>query len=208
MLKQVVDVTVVIPTIGVRRSKMHQALGSIHVQSVVPAMTIVEQDEQHRGAAATRNTALKNVSTEWVAFLDDDDLLYPEHLRLCLAVAEREGADVVYPWYDYVVNGEVDNSLDPLAVPFRGELRSPKGIKFGREQRDYLLDVANFIPVTVLARTQAVRDVGGFAEEDEHEDWSLWKRLLLNDAHFVHLPVRTWRWRQHDYHTNGKGDRW
>lgn len=169
-------------------------------------MTRVEEDLDRTGAAATRNRALRTVSTEWVAFLDDDDQLYREHIRLCLAMALEHGADLVYPWFDVLVDGRIDNAYDPLAAPRRGRLRSPFGLRFGDEQRDHILNTANFIPVTVLARTEAVRAAGGFPEDvRDCEDWQLWRRMLDNGDKFVHLPKRTWIWSWHDEHTKGRG---
>lgn len=182
---------------------MKMALDSAHRQTVFPAMVLVERDITRTGAAAARNRALQNVSTEWVAFLDDDDIFYPDHVRLCLAKALQTGADVVYPWFDLAIDGEVDNDQNPLAAPQRGRLRSPFGLSFGPEQEDHLIHVANFIPVTVLARTEAIRSVGGFNSDVQHEDWDLWKRLLDVGATFAHLGLRTWRWNWHAKQTAG-----
>lgn len=203
-LREVVDVTVVIPTIPERPAQLIRAMTSVHVQSVQPSMLLVERDLEHTGAAASRNRALKNVTTEWVAFLDDDDMLYADHLRLCLAKAIQDDADVVYPWFDLTIDGEVCNDQNPLAAPKNGYLRTPFGLKFGDEQKRHLMEVSNFIPVTVLARTELLIAAGGFPEDGEHEDWELWRTMLGYGDKFVHLPQRTWCWRWHPKQTGGR----
>jgi glycosyltransferase involved in cell wall biosynthesis len=37
--------------------------------------------------------------TDWVAFLDSDDLFLPKHLQRMLLHAQNTGADFVYSWF-------------------------------------------------------------------------------------------------------------
>jgi glycosyltransferase involved in cell wall biosynthesis len=183
-----VSITVIVPTIAGREMLLARALASIEAQTM-PCQVVVELDYHRRGAATTRNRALAKVDTEWVAFLDDDDELYPNHLRLCARHARLTGPDVVYPGYD--VDGE-----DPIGC-------------FGIPFDPFLLRRRNYIPVTTLCRTELVRKVGGFQEHpdengDPCEDWGLWLALLDAGAKFSHLPQRTWLW-HNDNGTRGRG---
>jgi len=56
-------------------------------------------DRSREGAAATRQRALTEVRTEWVAFLDDDDEFMPHHLLSLITHASATGADFVYSWF-------------------------------------------------------------------------------------------------------------
>jgi glycosyltransferase involved in cell wall biosynthesis len=167
-----VDITVAIPTIPGRRELLHRAIDSVRAQTH-PTKIQVALDTNGEGAAATRNRALAQVDTEWVAFLDDDDELKPHHLKLCARHAVLTGADLVYPGFD----GEDDTGM--FGVPFDA----------------LLLRRRNYIPVTVLVRTDLVRS-GFTPHPDEYgnpcEDWGLWLKLLDAGARFSHLPQRTW----------------
>lgn len=185
-------ITVVVATIPPRADLLARALASVATQTLPPAEVVVECDTDRLGAAATRNRALERVATEWVAFLDDDDELYPDHLRALARCARLTGTDVVYPGYDA--------DVDPTGM-------------FGVPFDPVLLRRANYIPVTVLARTDAVRAAGGFQPHpdrngDPCEDWGLWLAMLDRGARFVHLPRRTWRWHNRGDSTRGRADRW
>jgi hypothetical protein len=188
-----VNITVLIPTIPPRRAEFQRAVARLPAQNQPPALLWAGFDVGHTGAAATRNRLLEQVRTEWLAFLDDDDELLPNHLKLCARYATLSDVDVVYPGYE-VVGG--DDPVNCFGIPFDASL----------------LRRRNFIPVTVLARTELVLAAGGFQERpDEHgdpcEDWGLWLSMLDNGARFGHLPQRTWRWHLGDT-TRGRPDRW
>jgi glycosyltransferase involved in cell wall biosynthesis len=153
-------------------------------------------DAARRGAAATRNCAVAEASSEWLAFLDDDDELHPWHIERLVEHQRETGADLVYPWFD-VVEG-----FDPLGW---------EGRPFDAEA----LRRNNYIPVTVLVRRDLVEATGGFRNRTDGiggatwEDWNMWLALLDLGATFSHLPVRTWRWHMGDtQHTHGRSDRW
>jgi hypothetical protein len=184
-------ITVLIATIAGREDSLLRAIASAAGQSLPAADIVVEHDRLRTGAAAARNRALERVSTEFVAFLDDDDELLPDHLKLCARYARLSGVDVVYPGYEPV------GGPDPVGC-------------FGLAFDGGLLRTRNFIPVTVLARTEAVRAAGGFQPHpDENgapcEDWGLWLAMQAQGARFGHLAVRTWRWWLGDGTTKGRG---
>lgn len=182
-------ITVVIPTIPGREQLLARALESVYAQTLPATAVVVELDDDRQGAAVTRNRALDRAATEWVAFLDDDDVLYPDHLKRLARYALLSGVDVAYPGYD------CDN--DPVNC-------------FGIPFDPALLRRRNFIPVTALCRTQLVAQAGGFQPHpddngDPCEDWGLWLAMLNIGAKFGHLPIRTWRWNLGG--TKGRGDR-
>jgi glycosyltransferase involved in cell wall biosynthesis len=185
-------ITVVIPTPPSREQQLGRAIASVAAQLLQPVETLVEPDWDREGPAIVRNRALAKVTTEWVAFLDDDDELYPNHLLALARFARLTPVDVVYPYFD--CDGE--DVIRMFGVPFD----------------PLLLERANFIPVTALARTAKVREAGGFqlhldGNGDPCEDWGLWLAMHKNGAKFAHLPARTWRWHNNEG-TRGHADRW
>lgn len=186
-------VTLCVPTITPRQRKLARALGSAMRQSRPFDAICVAFDHDHQGAAATRNRALKMANTEWVAFLDDDDELYPQHLERLYAKATETGADVIWPWFD------VEGGTDPFPM---------------HEGREYDPQDPHLFPITTLVRRRLAAKVGGFPEDyqgGEHcagEDWPFWLALRDVGARFAHVHERTWIYRMHAGNTSGLGSRW
>lgn len=184
-------VTVVTPTIPTRGEFLAEAIVSVAQQSHLPVTHVVTVDHRCEGEATTRNRGLFAVETEWVAFLDDDDLLFPNHLEVCLDHAQSTGADLVYPWFE---SRGWSETFEAFGEPFD-------------EKR---LRRSNYIPVTTLVRTELAQSVGGFprqrSEEWPHErlvDWAFLLRLLDAGARFSHVAERTWAYRAHPGATAG-----
>ncbi len=193
------DVTVVVCTIAPRAHHLARALSSVIGQTEKPGAIVVSYDWEHGGHAYNRNKALESVTTDWVAFLDDDDVLLPHHLETLCRVANETDADLVYPWH------EIRNEQGTLL----GDLLNGHGKPFDEEE----LRRNNFIPVTVLAKTEQLRyarfPVSGPGEPWwKCEDWGCWIRMLDNGAKFVHTPEITWQWWHWSGNTSGQGDVW
>jgi glycosyltransferase involved in cell wall biosynthesis len=207
-------VTVVIPTIPGREAELERAVLSVKAQTRQPDHVVVEYDSERTGAAQARNRALARVTTDYVAWLDDDDLLRDSHLRTLMRVVEYPRGsfdpvpDLVYP------TPVIAPHLDPTAVTVSGQLRLPWGVRFGPEQAAYLRRQGSFIPMTHLVRTEAVRDIDGFQDgywvdgryRGEDEDYLI--RLLDRGAVFEHINRKTWIWNAHPAtSTAGRADR-
>lgn len=184
-------VTVVIPTIPPRRALHRQAVRSALGQTLMPASITSIVDSEGRGPGPTRNALLRDVRTPWVAFLDDDDTFLSGHLETCLLTALDEEADLVYPWY-HCPQGDPFGPLHGIRHDWHDPVWSGT------------LHAGNFIPVTVLVRTDLLRDVGGFqvwpggpVGSERWEDWGAWMALLQAGAHFAHVPIQTWVWNRH-----------
>lgn len=193
-------VGVAIPSIPPRRALLGRAIDSVLAQNRSADAISVVIDHAGQGAAATRNRAWRGLDTDWVAFLDDDDELEPEHVERLLACATENDADLVYPWFT-VVGGD-----DPFPD------------HFGRPW-----DPANPVHTTItcLWRRDALEKIGGFPPYEltyDYEGHGIGEDFLavrmLNEAggRIVHLPERTWRWHHHRHggigNTMGLPERW
>lgn len=203
------DVTVLITTIPGRQEMVDRALASVARQQVMPGRAYVHLDEDRRGAAWARNHALEVVDTEWVAWLDDDDEFLPNHIKKMLAGANFSGADMIYTYAEFV------GRPDPLAVLLDDRLiAEPISVPWTEAVEHSFRTYGNFIPVTNLVRTSAMRAVGGFPEphsfgnmpSSDCEDYGLLLRLLDAGFTFYHvIGARTWRYHVWGGNTGGRG---
>jgi glycosyltransferase involved in cell wall biosynthesis len=135
------------------------------LESEDPRVTVIRHDAR-QGVARARNRGIAEARAGWIAFLDDDDLWAPDKLRRQLDRAEETRAGFVYG--AAIV---LDNRRKVLRL-----LESPEsaGLAFG-------LACENVVPAgqsNVLARTELVRQLGGFDDQLALiADWDMWIRL-------------------------------
>lgn len=210
-------VAVVIPTIPGREALLERARVSVLHQERKADQIIVERDSERTGAWAARNRALERVTTDVVAWLDDDDHLNPSHLKVCMRVLEQSpfAPDLVYPI------PIMKDMRDPTAVTHQGIFPvSPWKLRFTQEHAEHIRQVGSFIPMTHLVRTGAVRAIGGFRPgyavpsgryRGEDEDYLI---RLLNQGEsqgrrvqdiFEHVSRKTWYWQRNAKSTAGRG---
>lgn len=190
-------ITVVIPTIPTeaRYHMLQRAVESVWSQTFPPDSVQLEGDLDREGASVVRDRGLRHVETELAAFLDDDDVLYPQHLEHLLAKMNETGADLVYPWFD-VVGGS-----DPFPEFF--------GQPWDNEH-------PHQTTVTFLAKTEVLLACGGFQDlmdgpdvgtdplgHRAGEEYRLVLRLAAAGYKIVHLPERTWQWNHWGGNTMG-----
>jgi len=130
-------------------------------------LKIIRQD--HRGAGAARNRALREASSNYVAFLDSDDEWLPEKLERSIEVLEATGSVLVS--HDYVrcePNGSKRVVLD-CSNNF-----NRRGDPFVRLYRLGYIATSG-----VVAQRDAVLSAGGFDESlPVAQDFALWLSML------------------------------
>jgi glycosyltransferase involved in cell wall biosynthesis len=190
-----VSVGVAIPSIPPRTEILARALDSVAAQTRPVDAVSVAIDHRAQGATATRNRAWRALETEWIAFLDDDDEMLPQHIEKLLACAIDEAADMVYPWFSCDVGDPFPHHLGLAWEP-----RRPRQTT-----------------ITCLWRREALEAIGGFPPHSRSKgpdgNWigeDYLAVLALNDrgGKIVHLPERTWVWHQSEGSTCGLPERW
>jgi hypothetical protein len=185
------DVTVAIPVhpARIRNGMLQRALDSVWAQTTLPEQVSLAIDVQGEGAAKTRQRALDAVHSRWVAFLDSDDKLLPQHIHALTEVAERLDAVFVYSWFEPI--GFAD-PLGHFGKPF--DPRNP-----------------HHTTMTVLVDTKLAQEVGFVAPEPGstcgNEDWrfilGICELAVKRGLLMTHLAERTWQYHYHGNNTSG-----
>ena len=128
-------------------------------------LTVIEQENEGPGSA--RNTGLRRAQTDLVAFLDADDEWLPDKLERSVAPLAEENVELVA--HD-IVRMEDGIESEVLCSKLFLEAEDP----FVALYRKGLIATS-----TVVARTDALRAVGGFSEIlPNAQDFDLWLRVL------------------------------
>ena len=170
--------TVVIATAGQRPVMLDDAVRSVPkgVRTV-----IVDDGELRLGYAGARLVGLAQATSEYVAFLDDDDMLGPDWLGKSLALAE-DGCDVVAASY-----WETDQYLQPI----RTVALMPATLS---------RLMGGHCPVNdgALVRRSVLDGVEWHPERDTVMMFSLWLDLLERGVRFGVVAEPVWYHRVHD----------
>lgn len=128
----------------------------------------VIRHDRRRGAAAARNTGIRNTNGEFVAFLDDDDQWHPDKLARQMSILRNSDAGVgaAYTGYD-VVDRNTNKVLSQMLPEHRGDLSS-------------VLLKGNCVGPTscILMKRKCFESVGMFDESlPSFQEYDLWIRL-------------------------------
>lgn len=129
---------------------------------------IIYIKHENKGAGAARNTAIDKARGEYLAFLDSDDIWFPEFLKSQMEFIEKNNFDLVYT--DALLFGEssLDGKTFMETCPSNGVVKVKS-----------LLDLScNVLTSATLARKSAVLQAGKFEQEKVRaHDFVLWLKI-------------------------------
>jgi|GEM_PF-1969165 len=136
---------------------------------------------EHGGPASALNRGLEMARGEYIGFLDDDDIIYPNHLGGLLQRLEREKSPgLAYP--DVKIN-----YFDLNGNLVRSEVNIEEYIDY-----DKCVRYDAIVSMLVLVSRECFEKVGMFIEDliTTAHDWEMWLRILKHYK-FYHLSELT-----------------
>jgi hypothetical protein len=163
-------ITIITASLPERSHLLAELTASVAAQNVMPAAHLIVIED---GPIVPKLKRLQEmVDTEYWCQVDDDDILYPNHIEV---LSQNLVADVVWTWCDVTGRNWNPNS----------------GYMPG------LLQHRNYIPCVYAGRKSKAMEVGGFMDYSlgDYQDWNLLRRLESGGATFHTVPTITWNYR-------------
>lgn len=206
MIKQSPKVTVLTPTYN-RPDYLKEAISSVVNQFMSDWELIVINDggvdvrkvvegfnderikyfnrKQNRGKAACLNFALKRAKGEYIAYIDDDDIWYPNHLEV-LSEALDENPDIGAVYSDLYAVQFIKDETNGKRYPLH------KLIQVARDyNRDFMFHFNHTLHVSLMHRKDKALMVGGYDENiTVLIDWNITRKLTFY-IDFKYIPVLT-----------------
>lgn len=131
--------------------------------------------------SAASNDALELAKGEFLALLDNDDILWPNALYEAVkALNQDKKIDFLYSDEDKIAASRHDHQL-----PF-----------FKPDWNQAFLHSVNYITHFAILRTSVVKEAGGFrGEYNGAQDWDLFLRVTNITDRIYHIPTILYSWR-------------
>mgnify|MGYP000144411921 CR=1 FL=1 len=152
--------------------------------------------QKNNGAAAARNTSIRNSRGEYLAFLDGDDIWYPNYLEEQVKLIDMGDFDFVYS--DALLFDKVTRDNEKFSD--RAPSDEPVTTK------SLLASTASVLTSGTVVRKQRVLECGLFDEELPKigtEDFDLWFRLARNGAKITRNDQVLLKYRIHSESLSG-----
>jgi|TARA_B110001450_G_C17571227_1_gene460872 glycosyltransferase involved in cell wall biosynthesis len=127
----------------------------------------------------SRNLGIRNSKTDWIAFIDSDDIWYPEKLKKCYEIIKQNDVDLIY------------HSVNYLNKKSYSKIIKEKSKKIDIPVEKYLYLNGNIIAQSsVVIKKRKIEQIGYFSEKKEMygwEDFDAWIRLSIISDKFYFL---------------------
>tara|TARA_R110001632_G_scaffold101323_2_gene208911 strand:+ start:1232 stop:1882 length:651 start_codon:yes stop_codon:yes gene_type:complete len=148
-------------------------------------LLVIERDKKE-GLAYAKNYGLSFVDTEYVAFLDADDLYEPTKLEKQAEFIKDNDVDFLGTQHSDITTTD---RITKYTSPFYHTTYTTHD------------DIVNALPTqnilthgSMLIKTKALKELGYYNHVKGVEDWDLWKRAAKAGYKFHQLPERLYIW--------------
>lgn len=161
--------------------------GGENIKSIIVGfknLSIIHVDTAKRtGFTEARKIALTYAKGEFIAYLDEDNIFYPEHIQNLVIYLEKSGESVAY--------------TSPLRVYREKRTNFLARILKGNINTSYLFwENQHFTPIcSIMHRKKCLEEIGFFNEVSKTRNENYWE-LMLRNFNFLYIQKNTMEIRQ------------
>jgi len=139
---------------------------------------IININQSNKGIGGARNSGVKIAKSDYLAFLDSDDVWYPTKIEECYNILNQDqNVDLLYHDEIKIINNKKIY------------------LKYGKINKPFFLSLIFFgnklSPSSIIVRKNILTNVGNFSENLDYnsaEDYDLWLKILyLNSCNIYYL---------------------
>lgn len=172
--------------------------GGVDVQSVISRLNtrgniVYKKHDRALDRSAARNTGIRAARGKYIAYLDDDDIYYPNHIETLIKFLENGEYKIAYT--DAVMAQQEKKNGEYVTV----NRSAPYSLDFDNDK----ILVSNCTPNLCLMHEKSCLDEVGLFDEtlSTHEDWDLIIRLSRK-FNIAHIKETTCEFTQRNDGTN------
>jgi glycosyltransferase involved in cell wall biosynthesis len=192
-LNNVIKISVVMPSYQ-SALFIHNTLQSIVEQTVIPSQVLIIDDgstdetcsiiegfsksypelkielirNSHKGPGAARNIGIQRATSQWIAFLDSDDLWFPNKLEMCIQAIRENQKNNFFCHNETIIAEDGSTAL----------LDYSRLYSTGKPLTEQLFKINLFSTSAVVCKRENILNVGGFDETlSSAQDYELWLRM-------------------------------
>jgi glycosyltransferase involved in cell wall biosynthesis len=154
-------------------------------------LTILTKNKKE-GLSYAKNFGIQHINTEWVGFLDADDLYLPKKLEKQVNYIKNNNVDFLgtKSWY-------IDNLNEHELFPSWYLTNEETPFCESHENIKNKIFMSNVLTHgSMLVKKDCLNKLGGYQDIRGMEDWDLWKRGMLNNFIFHQLQDKLYIYRK------------
>lgn len=146
---------------------------------------------EKRGRSFAGNYGLEQAEGKYCLFLDDDDILFPDHVELLVSALENDNSHSAAYSLAWDMHTESLQNEQGQVTGYLEHSHETLPLFYQEFCRDTLFKY-NYIPIqAILFKKELYSSYGGFEEDmDQLEDWNLWTKYAINSS-FKYIPKTT-----------------